>query len=122
MVFRGLHRLRHGSTVLAAALLIAGSICASLWMVCVLVTVRIEQVAPRRRAGFILLSSFLLIQPVAASVVRRQLFSTSTGWRKMFQFIWLTAASAIASIGFGVLINLLAEPLWDRVARYLFGF
>jgi NADH:ubiquinone oxidoreductase subunit K len=91
-------------------------------MASVLVTVQIEQVARRRRAGFMLLSSFLLIQPVAASIVRRQLFSTLTGGRNMFQFIWLTAACAIASIGFGALINLLAGQLWDRVTRYLFGF
>jgi NADH:ubiquinone oxidoreductase subunit K len=88
----------------------------------VLVTVPFEQVASRRRAGFALLSSFLLIQPFAASIVRRQLFSTSTDWRNRFQFIWLTAACALASIGFGVLINLLAEPFWNRVTSYLFGF
>jgi NADH:ubiquinone oxidoreductase subunit K len=122
MVFRGLRRPRGGSTVLAAVLLVAGSICVCLWLACVLVTVPIEQVVRRRRAGFMLLSSFLLIQSVAASIVRRQLFSTSTSWQNIFQFIWLTAACAIASVGFGVLINLLAGQLWDRFTWYLFGF
>lgn len=105
MAFRGLRRLPKGSTFLAAALVIGGSLCVSLWMACVLVTVPIEQVISRRRAGFMLFSSFLLIQTVAARIVRRQLFAKSTGSRKMFQFIWLTAACAIASIGFGVLIT-----------------
>ena len=122
MAFRELPQLQKGSTLLATALLIGGSLCVSLWMACVLVTVPIEQVARRRRAGLILFWLFLLIQPVTASIVRRQLFATSTGWRKMFQFIWLTAACAIASIGFGVLIGLLADQLWNQVAKSLFGF
>jgi NADH:ubiquinone oxidoreductase subunit K len=122
MAFPEIRRLRDRPTVFAAALLIAGSICVSLWMACVLVTAPIEQVARRRRAGLILFSLFLLIQPVAASIVRRQLFAKSTGLRKMFQIIWLTVACAIASIGLGVFINLLEYQLLSQVARSLFGF
>jgi ABC-type transport system involved in cytochrome c biogenesis permease subunit len=68
------------------------------------------------RASVVLLLLCLLLQPVAARILRSRLFPKSAGWRKVVQFVGMTAACAIVSIGLGLLMNGLAEERWRRVA------
>jgi hypothetical protein len=114
-----------GRTVLVAALLIGGSLCVPLCISCAVLEldspISFEQVARISRAGLFLLWSCLAIQPLAAAILRSRLFPTSTGWRKVFQFVWITAACAIVSIGTGVMIYELAEQRWLRMTLTMFG-
>jgi hypothetical protein len=83
--------------------------------------ITIEQVARVDHAGLALLSSSFLFQSIAASIIRPRLFPTSIGWWKGLQFLGITAACAIASLGLGLLIGDATEGWWQRIALSLFG-
>ncbi len=115
-----------GSTVATIALVIGGSlICVALSISCFELEIdspiSLQQVAHVNRAGLFLVSSFLLIQPIAAVILRHRLFSTSTAWSKLLQVAGITAACAIASFGLGILIQMLAEERWLRIALAMFS-
>jgi hypothetical protein len=113
-------------TIFASALLV----CVSLIFVPLLIAcvgleldspITVEQRARVGRVNLILLSSCLLFQPIAASIIRPRLFPASTGWWKGFQFVGITTACAIASLGLGLPIFGVTEQHWMQLAWSLFG-
>lgn len=78
----------------------------------------LEQVHRVNRAGLVLLISFLLIQPLAAAMLR-QAFSQQ--WRRWSIAAVIAFGLGAASVGLGLLIFEVSEVRWELLTLYLFG-